>query len=34
MTCGTVTADILEHFVPNLRRSSMADRVKESPWVR
>jgi HD domain len=31
-TYGTVNADVLEHFVPTFRRTSMVDRVLESPW--
>jgi hypothetical protein len=31
-TYGTVNADVLEHFVPSFRRTSMVDRVQESPW--
>jgi hypothetical protein len=31
-TYGTVNADVLEHFVPTFRRTSMVDRVRESPW--
>jgi hypothetical protein len=29
---GTVNADIVEHFMPELRRASMVDRVVGSPW--
>lgn len=31
-TYGTVNADVLEHFVPSFRRTSMVDRVLDSPW--
>ena len=31
-TYGTVNADVLEHFVPTFRRTSMVDRVQGSPW--
>ncbi|MFF4056565.1 HD domain-containing protein [Streptomyces sp. NPDC001668] len=33
-TYGTVNADILEHFVPGFRRTSMVDRVLDAPWPR
>jgi hypothetical protein len=26
------TADVLEHFVPGFRRTSMVERVRSSPW--
>ena len=29
---GTVNADVLERFVPGYRRTSMVDRVQQSPW--
>jgi HD superfamily phosphohydrolase len=32
-TYGTVNADILEHFVPDFRRTSMVERVMASPWA-
>ncbi|MGX7678667.1 HD domain-containing protein [Jatrophihabitans sp. DSM 45814] len=31
-TYGTVNADVLEHFVPDFRRTSMVERVLASPW--
>jgi len=31
-TYGTVNADVLEHFVPGFRRTSMVDRITGSPW--
>ncbi|MFS4092610.1 HD domain-containing protein [Streptomyces sp. AF1A] len=31
-TYGTVNADVLEHFVPGFRRTSMVERVIHSPW--
>ncbi|MDH6455827.1 hypothetical protein M2156_008463 [Streptomyces sp. SAI-149] len=31
-TYGTVNADILEHFVPGFRRTSMVERVLDAPW--
>jgi HD domain-containing protein len=31
-TYGTVNADVLEHFVPGFRRTSMVDRVRGAPW--
>lgn len=31
-TYGTVNADVLEHFVPTFRRTSMVERVTGSPW--
>ncbi|WP_328974432.1 HD domain-containing protein [Streptomyces canus] len=33
-TYGTVNADILEHFVPGFRRTSMVERVIGAPWPR
>ncbi|MET7690286.1 HD domain-containing protein [Streptomyces sp. NPDC005483] len=33
-TYGTVNADILEHFVPGFRRTSMVERVLNAPWPR
>ncbi|WP_179200245.1 HD domain-containing protein [Streptomyces sp. NRRL B-24085] len=33
-TYGTVNADVLEHFVPGFRRTSMVERVLEAPWPR
>jgi hypothetical protein len=30
---GTVNADVLEHFVPDFRRTSMVERVIASPWA-
>jgi len=33
-TYGTVNADILEHFVPGFRRTSMVERVLDAPWPR
>ncbi|MEU4876050.1 HD domain-containing protein [Streptomyces sp. NPDC021608] len=29
---GTVNADVLEHFVPGFRRTSMVDRITGAPW--
>jgi hypothetical protein len=31
-TYGTVNADVLEHFVPGFRRTSMVERVLDAPW--
>jgi HD domain len=31
-TYGTMNADVLEHFVPDFRRTSMVERVTGSPW--
>jgi hypothetical protein len=31
-TYGTVNADVLEHFVPGFRRTSMVERITDSPW--
>ena len=31
-TYGTVNADVLEHFVPGFRRTSMVERVLNAPW--
>lgn len=31
-TYGTVNADVLEHFVPGFRRTSMVERVTNAPW--
>lgn len=31
-TYGTINADILEHFVPDFRRTSMVERINSSPW--
>ncbi|MFF9815106.1 HD domain-containing protein [Streptomyces sp. NPDC014006] len=33
-TYGTVNADVLEHFLPGFRRTSMVDRINEAPWPR
>ncbi|MFI0189492.1 HD domain-containing protein [Streptomyces sp. NPDC017082] len=33
-TYGTVNADVLEHFVPGFRRTSMVQRVLDAPWPR
>jgi hypothetical protein len=33
-TYGTVNADVLERFIPDFRRSSMVDRVRDSDWWR
>ncbi|WP_030345930.1 HD domain-containing protein [Streptomyces sp. NRRL S-1022] len=33
-TYGTVNADVLEHFVPGFRRTSMVERVINAPWPR
>ncbi|MFJ4835776.1 HD domain-containing protein [Streptomyces sp. NPDC088747] len=33
-TYGTVNADVLEHFVPGYRRTSMVERVLEASWPR
>ncbi|GAB1333112.1 HD domain-containing protein [Streptomyces sennicomposti] len=31
-TYGTVNADVLEHFVPSFRRTSLVERVNDAPW--
>ncbi|RZL74306.1 MAG: HD domain-containing protein [Rhodococcus sp. (in: high G+C Gram-positive bacteria)] len=31
-TYGTVNADVLEHFIPGFRRTSMVDRITGSVW--
>ncbi|TQJ92255.1 HD domain-containing protein [Streptomyces sp. SLBN-31] len=31
-TYGTVNSDVLEHFVPGFRRTSMVERVIDAPW--
>ncbi|MET7451326.1 HD domain-containing protein [Streptomyces sp. NPDC005574] len=31
-TYGTVNADVLEHFVPGYRRTSMVERIISAPW--
>lgn len=31
-TYGTVNADVLEHFVPEFRRTSMVERIIDAPW--
>jgi hypothetical protein len=31
-TYGTVNADVLEHFVPGFRRSTMVERITDAPW--
>jgi hypothetical protein len=31
-TYGTVNSDVLEHFVPGFRRTTMVERVLGSPW--
>jgi len=31
-TYGTINADVLEHFVPGFRRTSMVERVTNAPW--
>lgn len=33
-TYGTVNADVLEHFVPGYRRTSMVERILDAPWPR
>ncbi|MFF3964151.1 HD domain-containing protein [Streptomyces griseorubiginosus] len=33
-TYGTVNADVLEHFLPGFRRTSMVERILDSPWPR
>ncbi|WP_181140596.1 HD domain-containing protein [Streptomyces sp. Ru62] len=33
-TYGTINADILEHFVPGFRRTSMVERINDAPWPR
>jgi len=33
-TYGTLNADVLEHFVPGFRRTSMVERIIEAPWPR
>ncbi|WP_329459036.1 HD domain-containing protein [Streptomyces sp. NBC_01497] len=32
-TNGTVNSDVLEHFVPGFQRTTMIERVTESPWL-
>lgn len=32
-TYGTVNADVLEHFEPGFRRTSMVERILHSPWA-
>ncbi|GAB3984341.1 hypothetical protein [Plantactinospora veratri] len=31
-TNGTVNSDVLEHFVPGFKRTTMVERVLNSPW--
>lgn len=31
-TYGTINADVLEHFVPGFRRTSMVERIIDAPW--
>ncbi|WP_371673863.1 HD domain-containing protein [Streptomyces sp. NBC_00289] len=31
-TYGTVNSDVLEHFVPSFRRTSMVERITGAPW--
>lgn len=31
-TYGTVNADVLEHFLPGFRRTSMVERILDAPW--
>ncbi|MEO3810995.1 HD domain-containing protein [Sphaerisporangium sp. B11E5] len=31
-TIGTVNSDVLEHFVPGFRRTTMVERIVGSPW--
>ncbi|MEU8789294.1 HD domain-containing protein [Streptomyces sp. NPDC048643] len=31
-TYGTVNADVLEHFIPGFRRTSMVERITDAPW--
>lgn len=31
-TYGTVNADVLEHFIPGFRRTTMVERVLDAPW--
>lgn len=31
-TYGTINADVLEHFVPGFRRSTMVERIMDAPW--
>ncbi|MYW48294.1 HD domain-containing protein [Streptomyces sp. SID161] len=31
-TYGTVNADILEHFLPEFRRTTMVERITQAPW--
>ncbi|MFI6340850.1 HD domain-containing protein [Streptomyces sp. NPDC050535] len=33
-TYGTINADVLEHFVPGFRRTSMVERIIAAPWPR
>lgn len=31
-TYGTVNQDVLEHFIPGFRRTTMVERILGSPW--
>ncbi|MER5527304.1 HD domain-containing protein [Streptomyces sp. NPDC002677] len=31
-TYGTINADVLEHFVPGFRRTTMVERIMDAPW--
>jgi hypothetical protein len=31
-TNGTVNSDLLEHFIPDFRRTTMVERILDSPW--
>ncbi|UXY17854.1 HD domain-containing protein [Streptomyces cynarae] len=31
-TYGTVNQDVLEHFIPGFRRTTMVERILDSPW--
>ncbi|MGV9702251.1 HD domain-containing protein [Streptomyces sp. NPDC003483] len=31
-TYGTVNSDVLEHFVPGFRRTTMVERIMDAPW--
>lgn len=33
-TYGTLNADVLEHFVPGFRRTSLVERILDAPWPR
>lgn len=31
-TNGTLTSDVLEHFIPGFRRTTTVERIKRAPW--